>query len=397
VGVDDFAFRKGHEYGTIIVNLETHRPIAILADRKAETLSEWLQAHPGIEFLSRDRSNIYKKAMTQGAPEAIQVADRFHLVQNLSEVLERVLGSYRSELKQVEKAQQKAVLSAATEKTVIAKPKPTATQRAERQILSNQKRRIKQQRLIKEMQAQQWRPCDIAKKLGISRTTVERYGSAANLPTVPARRPTFGRSLLTPYKQQLLEWWNEGIRRPNALMERLRPLGYEGTLRTLQRYIRRLRYAQGLPPVRVRVDKPLPKVNLPKLPPFTPRQAAYLVVLKPENRQEQEVELLALMVKQHPDLAMLVDLSDAFLQMIRHRQSSLLDNWLAKVNKSSINPLRTFAKGIVDDYEAVKASMRYDWSNGPVEGLNNKLKMLKRQMYGRAGVDLLTKRLIVSI
>ncbi|MGC1525105.1 MAG: ISL3 family transposase [Phormidesmis sp.] len=155
VGVDNFAFRKGHEYGTIIVNLETHRPIAILADRKADTLSEWLQTHPGIEFLSRDRSKTYKKAMTQGVPEAIQVADRFHLVQNLSEVLERVLGSYRSELKQVEKAQQKAVLAAATEKTVIAKPKPTATQRAERQILSNQKRRIKQQRLIKEMQAQQ--------------------------------------------------------------------------------------------------------------------------------------------------------------------------------------------------------------------------------------------------
>jgi transposase len=101
LGVDDFAFRKGHHYGTILVDLETHQPIALLADRKAETLVEWLRAHPGIEVLSRDRSKTYKSAMTEGAPEAIQVADRFHLVKNLSETLEQAFSSYRSELNKV--------------------------------------------------------------------------------------------------------------------------------------------------------------------------------------------------------------------------------------------------------------------------------------------------------
>lgn len=393
VGIDDFAFRKGHHYGTIIVNLETHQPIALLADRKAETLAAWLQAHPGIEVCSRDRSNIYKKAMTQGAPTAIQVADRFHLVTNLSEVLERALGHYRSELKTVEQMQQKAALAATEEKTVMAKPKPTATEKAQRRILANQKRRIKQQQVIKAMRAQNARPCDIVEKIGLCRSTVERYARAADFPRVPARRPTFGRSLLSPYQQQLLVWWNEGIRGSGTLLEMLVPLGYEGTLRTLQRYISRLRGAQGLP-TRTRVNKPLPKVKLPKLPPFTPRLAAYLLILKPENRQDREVDLLRRMTKQHPDLALLVGFSSTFLQIVRQQQADRLDDWLEKVSHSSIKPLQTFAKGLVGDYEAVKASMSYPWSNGPVEGLNNKLKMLKRQMYGRASVDLLAKRLI---
>ncbi|MGB3297215.1 MAG: ISL3 family transposase, partial [Phormidesmis sp.] len=204
LGVDDFAFRKGHHYGTILVDLETHQPIALLADRKAETLIEWLQAHPGIEVLSRDRSKTYKSAMDKAAPTAMQVADRFHLVKNLSEVLERVLGDYRSELKKVEHSQQQATIAALPEKAVVARPNPTATEQAQQRILSNQKHRIKQQKAIKKMQAQQCRPSVIARTLGVSRHTVARYGAAPDFPTAPARRPTFGRSLLAPYKQQLL-------------------------------------------------------------------------------------------------------------------------------------------------------------------------------------------------
>ena len=397
LGVDDFAFRKGHNYGTILVDLETHQPIALLADRKAETLIEWLQAHPGIEVLSRDRSKTYKSAMDKAAPTAMQVADRFHLVKNLSEVLERVLGDYRSELKKVEHSQQQATIAALPEKAVVARPNPTATEQAQQRILSNQKHRIKQQKAIKKMQAQQCRPSVIARTLGVSRHTVARYGAAPDFPTAPARRPTFGRSLLAPYKQQLLGWWNDGIRQPSILMERLQAVGYTGTIRTLQRYISGVRHAQGLPPVRVRVDKPLPKVMMAESPPFTPKQAAYLLVLRPENRQAEETDLLERMTQQHPNLAMLVDLANEFLQLLRQRQSNGFDDWLDRIEKSSIKPLQTFAKGLMDDYAAVKASMSSEWSNGPVEGLNNKLKMLKRQMYGRASLGLLAKRFIMPV
>ena len=395
LGVDDFAFRKGHNYGTILVDLETHQPIALLADRKAETLIEWIQAHPGIEVFSRDRSKIYKSAMDKSAPDAVQVADRFHLVKNLCEALERAFGHYRTELKAAEQSQQQMKITAAPEETVIAISKPTAIERSQQQIRKNQQRKIDKQREIKTLRAQGWPQYAVAQKVGVSTRTVERYGNQPDFPKMPARLPTFGRSLLDPYKQQLLEYWNSGLREPSMLIALLKPVGYEGSLRTLQRYISGLREAQGLPPTRVKVRHQLPKVIDSQSPPFTPRQAAYLVVLKPENRQAEETDLLEQLVKQHPDLARLVELADEFLQLIRQRQAELLDSWLLKAASSSIKSLQTFAKGLFDDYAAVKASMCTEWSNGPVEGLNNKLKMLKRQMYGRASLDLLAKRFIM--
>lgn len=396
LGVDDFAFRKGHNYGTILVDLETHQPIALLADRKAETLIEWLQAHPGIEVLSRDRSKTYKSAMDKAAPDAMQVADRFHLVKNLSEALERAFGHYRTELKAAEQAQQQMKATTAPEETVIAISKPTAIEESQQRIRENQQRKIEQQKKIKALRAQGWPQYAVAQEVGVSHRTVERYGNQPDFPEMPTRRPTFGRSLLDPYKQQLLEWWNSGLREPSVLMTLLKPVGYEGSLRTLQRYISGLREAQGLPPVRVKVTHQLPKVIDSQSPPFTPRQAAYLVVLKPENRQAEDTDLLEQLVKQHPDLTQLIELADEFLQLIRQRQAALFDSWLLKAASSSIKSLKTFAKGLFDDYAAVKASMSTDWSNGPVEGLNNKLKMLKRQMYGRASLGLLAKRLITS-
>jgi DNA-binding NarL/FixJ family response regulator len=315
LGVDDFAFRKGHHYGTILVHLETPQPIAILADRQAETLVEWLQAHPGIEVLSRDRSKTYKRAMTEGAPEAIQVADRFHLVKHLSETLEQAFGSYRSELKAAEQAQQQAIVADAAEEIVLAVPQPTATEQSQQQSRQNQQRKVEHQQTIQSLRTQGWPQSAIAQKLGVSLKTVERYSRLPDFPAIPARRPTFGRSLLDPYKPQLLHWWNAGIREPSILMKLLEPCGFEGSLRTLQRYMSGLRKVQGLPPVRIKVAQALPKVVDPQSPPFTPRQAAYLVVLKPENRQAGETALLERVRQQQPDLTLLVELADEFLQL----------------------------------------------------------------------------------
>lgn len=157
-----------------------------------------------------------------------------------------------------------------------------------------------------------------------------------------------------------------------------------------------LRDAQGLPPVRNKVNHALPKVIDPQTPPFTPRQAAYFVVLRPENRQAEETDLLEQLTRQHPDLALLVELADEFLQLLRKRKADAFDAWLVKTVGCAIKPLKTFAKGLFDDYAAVKASMMSEVSNGPVEGLNNKLKMLKRQMYAKASLKLLEKRFVMA-
>ena len=102
LGVDDWAYRKRHTYGTILVDLSTRQPIDLLCDRTASTLAEWLQEHPGVEIISRDRAKAYKEGASRGCPEAIQVADRFHLLQNLAQMLEVVLNQHRTLLKNVE-------------------------------------------------------------------------------------------------------------------------------------------------------------------------------------------------------------------------------------------------------------------------------------------------------
>mgnify|MGYP001791166986 FL=1 len=152
LGVDDFAFRKGHHYGTILVNLETHQPIALLPDRKAETLTVWLQDHPGVEVLSRDRSKTYKRAMNEGAPNAIQVADRFHLVKNLSETLEKALSGHQSELIALER--QAMASDVSSPETVLIPTKSTATAAAQQQTQTTHQKRVQQQKTIKDLTTQ---------------------------------------------------------------------------------------------------------------------------------------------------------------------------------------------------------------------------------------------------
>ncbi|MGC1307533.1 MAG: ISL3 family transposase [Phormidesmis sp.] len=358
LGVDDFAFRKGHNYGTILVDLETHQPIALLADRKAETLIEWLQAHPGIEVLSRDRSKTYKNAMDAAAPSAIQVADRFHLVKNLSDYLEQALRSYRTELISAEKAQHHETASAQSEATVVVLPQPTSTAPAQQSLLENQKRRVQLQQTMKELRTQMWTHIAIAKEVGVSTRTVERYLAAPDFSEVPTRYRTFGSGIIDPYKQQILAWWNTGIRVSSVLISLLKKEGYESSTRTVQRYIKGLRKAQGLPPACVRVTHSLPKVSDPQAPPFTPKQAAFLLVLRPENREAEETDILQQMAQQHPDLASIVEISDGFLQLLRQRQSDKFDDWLLKALACSIKPLQTFAKGLLKTMQRSKLAWR---------------------------------------
>lgn len=240
LGVDDFAFRKSHTYGTILVDLDHHTPLALLPDRRAETLADWLRDHPGIEILSRDRSKTYKRAMTEGAPQAIQVADRFHLVQNLSETLERTLTGYAADLKAIEQDQHQAVANCCPD-TVVATPQPTATVKAAQQTQDVHQQRIEHQKTIKALQAQGWSQDLIAQAVGVSIRTVQRYLSQPDLSDSPPRRSTFGRGILDPYKPQVLTWWNDGIRQPHALMVLLQQQGFTGSERTLQRYLKGLR------------------------------------------------------------------------------------------------------------------------------------------------------------
>ena len=393
LGVDDFALRKGQHYGTILVDLETHRPIALLPDRTAETLEAWLKAHPGVEILSRDRSKTYRSGMSAGAPDAIQVADRFHLLQNLEETLEKAFQGKSEAIKSVEIAQ---LQETGIDLPELPKPKTSRQQRREEKRVQ----RLDNYNQVHALRKQGYKIKDIAHHLGMGKRTVYTYLSHDSFPEwqSPSRQYSSG---LDPYKSYLIEQWQQGKRHAKRLFEEIQQHGFTGSYAMVARYLQPLR--QAYPPMRPVPESlndlpgrgPAPKVKRAHQKALSARRVAWLILRRPEtldNEQEQLLEKLAA----QPELSEAVSLAQGFLDLVRKRLPEQLDDWLKNATNSSIKAFQTFANGLTEDYDAVKAGVTLEVSNGQVEGQNNRLKMLKRQMFGRAGIDLLAKRFILS-
>lgn len=271
LGVDDFSFRKRHSYGTILVDLDNSRPMALLQGREAEPLTKWLQQHPGIQRVSRDRSKVYKQGIAQGTPEAIQVADRFHLLQNLAEALEQVFRAHGKELKAIETAH---CLSAGTRSggarlVSISPPRSTSSMQH-----STQQHRAQRLRLYQKtwtLHRQGWSAPAIAHQLGISSKTVLYYLHTTTFPERQGRSDR-GKSRLNPYKDYLLQHWNNGCYDTKQLFRDIQQQGYLGSYQTVARYTHRLRQAQGMA-VRQRPVRLLSPVTDSRQLPLTARRA----------------------------------------------------------------------------------------------------------------------------
>jgi len=390
LGVDDFAFRRGQRYGTILVDLETNRPIVLLPDREADTLAEWLKDHPGVEVLSRDRSKTYRQGMTKGAPNATQVADRFHLLKNLAEVLERVLAMHMQQLKAVEATQ--VLVSDAIPIAPVA-PRPEAQVRS----AQRRERRLANYEQVHELRRQGWEILEIARHLGMGKRTVYRYLSHSEFPEWQPHpgRGRSQRSQLDAYKTYVLNQWNQGQRNTKQLFEEIQQQGYRGSYQTVARYTHRLRQTQRQHRAQLGVQLQLPISDLQQ-PPLTARRATWMVMRRADQRTDAEQVLIADLKTQHPDLATAIDLTQGFTKLVRERLPQQLDVWLEQATSSSMKLFQGFAQGLKEDYAAVKASLMTDISNGPVEGNINRLKLLKRQMFGRASFDLLNRRFILT-
>lgn len=392
LGVDDFAFRKGRTYGTLLVDLDQNRPIALLADRKAQTLAQWLQQHSGVEILSRDRSKEYRQGMTQGAPDALQVADRFHLLKNLTEVLQQVLSAQGKVLKL---AQLEPVPEVPIERADLENRQQTAYPTLKVQQQSEQRRtqRLQTYQLIWQLHLQGDTTAQIAQQAGVSSRTVQRYLQTSSFPARQARSDR-GRSLVSAYQEYLIQQWNQGHRGMRSLFRDLQQQGYDGSYMSLVRYLHQFRQRQE------QVDAPVtptrPKRPLPQRQTLTARQASYLIVQNPQTRTAEDEQLLNRLIEQNPSLTSAVEFAQAFAQLVRQRQPKQLDLWLQQAEVIGIEPFQRFAKSLQEDYEAVKAGVTLATSNGQVEGQVNRLKMLKRQMYGRAGLDLLSRRFLLA-
>ena len=274
LGVDDFAFRRGQRYGTILVDLEQHRVIDLLADREAATLSAWLKRHPGVEVVTRDRSPTYAAAINEGAPSAVQVADRFHLLMNVREALAKTIKRcYRF---------------------------------------------LRSQRL----------------------SAPPSTGSAPE----------------------------------NA--------AYDGCRLRLAPHLRGARRGGG--------SKPTPRLNLPAA-----RQAAWML-LRPEGLEDEEKQAIELLCRLSPEVARAQQLALSFVEVVKERRVDDLRGWLVDAHHSEVTEFVGFANGLTTDLEAVRAPLSYEWSQGQVEGQVHRLKLVKRQMYGRGKLDLLRARVLYA-
>ena len=393
LGVEDWALRKGHTYGTLLVDLERRQPIALLPDRTAAPVAQWLRDHPGVEVIARDRASAYAEGAKQGAPQATQVADRFHLLQNLRETLDEVFTTHHQVLAAVHAARCQQPVPLPDGTLAVPVPPPPTPPRAAQQAAQRAAARQARYEQVWTLHRQGYPIVAIATQVGWSQRTIERY---LQIPTWPApqHRRHYGRSGLNPYRDFLLERWNAGCRTAIQLFRELQTQGYPGSYRRVAAYASRLRQAQGLPPRRQGRRQTLPVVAEPTVPALTPRRATWMVLRRPEQRTADEVQQLAQVRAQSTTVAEAIDLAEDFTTLVRQRQPAQLDPWLKRAASSTLEALRRFATGLYDDYQAVKAGVTLPWSSGPVEGHINRLKMLKRQMFGRAHLDLLGHRFL---
>jgi transposase len=395
LGVDDWAYKKRQSYGTVLIDLEQRRPLALLPDREAKTFALWLQAHPGVGVITRDRSRAYADGARQGAPSAMQVADRFHLLQNLAEALDQVFNIHGHIREAVNEALHQAPVARPDGTVAVPVPPPPPPRPARELAHQRQAQRRALHQQICGLHQQGWPGWAIARHLGIGKNTVYRYRRMETLPA-RQRRADRGRSILTPYHAYLLERWNAGHRDALRLFRELQQRGYAGSYPTVARYAQRLRQAQGQTPRQRKPRQTFPVVVKPTARHLTARRATWLVLRRPERLDADEAAQLAQLSAQDPEVAAAIALAQDFVRLVRERQPDHLDPWLAQAAESPLTPLQRFAKGIRDDYEAVKAGVTLPWSNGPVEGHINRLKTLKRQMFGRAKLDLLQQRFLLA-
>jgi transposase len=380
LGVDDWAKRKGQRYGTILVDLERGQIVDLLGERTAEPLVKWLEDHPGIKIVSRDRSQTYGDAIRRGASDAIQVADRWHLLKNASEVIFKILQQEYVTIRNLLNPEPK---------TIKTDNHPTKVEDQAEDFTVAEQRRKDRIDLVRELHGRGYSQKEIARQIHLHPKTVRRYLRA---PT-PTRRSHRKKRLLDPYHPYLLKRWNEGCHNATQLWREIQSQGFEGRLTIVLTLIQRFRKASGLPPnVRHLAGKALDADSIRQPPAL--RTLSYWILKRPENRKEEQEKLVEQIRAAQPELDATLALAREFASMIRGRKAEELDPWLEKAEQSGYRVWDNFVAGLKQDYAAVRAALSYSWSNGPTEGHINRLKCLKRLMYGRAKDDLLRKRVL---
>jgi transposase len=434
LGIDDWSLRRSESYGTILVDLHSHRPIELLSDRTAEAVLPWLKSHPDIDIVSRDRASAYADAARKALPDAVQVADRFHVLKNLREHLQRFLERKRAYLPVVEDRPLKTeteVTAGVTVPAVTSSPaaqletaSPITQQQSQheddlapetpvppviepeitldaltaverRRKLSRDKRMARYEEVLALHRAGIGQRA-IARHLRISRKVVHRFVTAEAFPERLSGTGEGRKSKLDPYLPYVRERWDAGTHNGSLLFRLIKARGFTGSHGVLARVIAEWRLE--LPPQPVQGTPRKPRLAASKgQRRLSSRQASWLLVSPLEKRTQAQQHLLEHLCQGSDELRTVYHLSQEFVTLLKERQPERLDDWLTRAKTSGVSELGSFVKGIQRDYAAVRAACSLPWSNGIVEGHVNRLKFIKRSMFGRAKLDLLRVKVLHQI
>ena len=437
LGIDDFAMRRGDCYGTILVNLQTRRPVDLLPDRTADAVLPWLKNHLEIDVVSRDRASSYADAVNRALPHAIQVADRYHLVQNLREHVQRLLDRKRTCLPLVEDTSLPAPKAGTTGgfgipcdpppgESLVATPErakaegpdqpfhiaqpeqPVSLMEQEAALASltyaERKKKIsrdKRYARYEEVMALHRAGIGlraITRQLRISRKVVRLFISSPGFPerAEGTEQRHMKKSKLAPYLPYLRERWASGAHNGLQLFREIKDRGYTGSRALLGRLIAEWRTELPPKPRQGKPRKPrlVAKSGQRRL---SSRSASFLMILPPEKLTIVQRQQLEHLCQASSDLHTVYLFSQEFVTMLKERQAESLHGWLKRVKESHVAELRSFANGILRDYAAVYAACSRSESNGVTEGHVNRLKFLKRQMFGRANLDLLRVKVLRAV
>jgi transposase len=396
-GVDDFALRKGRVYGTVVADAESGEVVDLLPDREAATWEAWLKARPGAEVICRDRASAYADGAAAGAPCAIQVADRWHLWHNLGEYVEKAVVAHRGCLTGAPDGLAAGGEDAPPGQLPDAGPDAAPPREPDglRDVCGRERalvsRTLDRHAAVHELLQAGRSRREAAEILGLSRNTVNRFASRADA-AVLLVKATGRESRLDPFKPWINRRWNEGRTSAAALhAEMTATQGWTGSVQAVERYVRQFRGADG----RTRAGR------APRLAPAAPpapktRQVTRWLLTRPDHLDPGDQARLAAVKASCRHLDALAGHIRSFAEMMTRRQGLLaLEDWLTRVEAGDQPELRSFANGIRRDQQAVTAGLALRYSSAAMEGNVNKIKMIKRQMYGRAGFPLLRKRVLL--
>ncbi|MGX4688808.1 ISL3 family transposase [Streptomyces sp. JNUCC 63] len=382
LGVDDFALRKGDSYATILVDLERRRPVDVLPGRDAEPLAAWLKGHPEVEIICRDRAGAYAEGARSGAPQAVQVADAWHLWHNLGEAVEKTVSAHHACVRTAFENTVPTAPPASDDIWQTSPPAPAAEMldvcgRERRLVTRTRERYAAVRHLLDDGSTLE----EICRKLRLDRSTVRRFARATSVDELLVKA-TNRSTILDEYTPYLHQRWNEGCHNSAQLHQEIVALGFAGSIQTVRRYLRPFKAATAAPPV----HRPAPR----------PRRIVRWIMTDLGNLTADDAADLKEIRTSCPELDAVTHHVRDFAAMMRDLRGDQLPAWMERVLADDLPALHSLINGLSRDINAVMAGLSTPWSSGQVEGQVTRTKLLKRQGYGRANLDFLRKRILLT-